>query len=141
MRERERGSEREALPPLPLSLFLSCCCCCSSLGNVQSASLAHASTAHRLAPSRLLPLAHPRFRLAISLWFTKKKGYQFQDWSQQKPPQRKVSQEIPLAQKQKSKKSVSERGKKMLSHRFYTLTNSSCCLCCCCYSCSLCCPY
>lgn len=56
MRERERGSEREALPPLPLSLFLSCCCCCSSLGNVQSASLAHASTAHRLAPSSLLPL-------------------------------------------------------------------------------------
>lgn len=53
---RERGSEREALPPLPLSLFLSCCCCCSSLGNVQSASLAHASTAHRLAPSPLLPL-------------------------------------------------------------------------------------
>lgn len=141
MRERERKREgsSSSSPSLSLSLLLLLLlfawqCPVSEFGAcVDCSSLGPFSPPPSRSPSLeacYLPLVH------------QKKGYQFQDWSQQKPPQRKVSQEIPLAQKQKSKKSVSERGKKMLSHRFYTLTNSSCCLCCCCcYSCSLCCPY
>lgn len=137
MRERER--KREGSSSSSPSLFLSCCCCCSSsLGNVQSASLAHASTAHRLAPSPLLPLP-----LSIACYLPLVHQKKRVPVSRLVPAEATTTKSLSrnsFGTKTKIKEICFGARQKMLSHRFYTLTNSSCCLCCCCYSCSLCCP-
>lgn len=138
---REREEARGKLFLLSLSLFFS---------PAAAAALRLAMSSQRVWRMRRLLIAWPLLPSSLSLSLAS--GLLSPSGSPKKrvPVSRLVPAEATTTKslsrnsfgtKTKIKEICFGARQKMLSHRFYTLTNSSCCLCCCCcYSCSLCCP-